>query len=188
MLQNRSCAFMTTSTSRGSLWNDYGHENYNAANRWYDCLNEEKESCCTCGAHLSTIHWRSLPNNDVNFKLWGSDDRCSKSFLCTVFIKAIRTNHGKDTSSMHSSWPIIAKHLTYRKALFSSDSFVAATILAPWTPYFLSRSRRFDRILLVLVLSRLVVHSLLGTMHAMIGYLPDCFVSFNIPKLFVCVF
>lgn len=56
MLLNRSCAFMTTSTSRGSFWNDYGHENDNAAKQGYDWLNEEKESWCTCCTHLSTIH------------------------------------------------------------------------------------------------------------------------------------
>ena len=33
-----------------------------------DWLNEKKQSCCTCGTHLSTILWRSLSNDNVKFQ------------------------------------------------------------------------------------------------------------------------
>ena len=32
----------------GSLRNDDGNSNVNATNQWFDWLNEEKKSCCTC--------------------------------------------------------------------------------------------------------------------------------------------
>ena len=35
--------------------------------KWSDWINEETQSCCTCGTHFSSILWRSLPNNNVKF-------------------------------------------------------------------------------------------------------------------------
>ena len=59
---------MTTATSG----------NDNATNQWFDWLNEEKQSCCTCGTLFTGMFWRSLPNDDVKlWSFWGSDDNAS---------------------------------------------------------------------------------------------------------------
>ena len=42
--------------------------NGNARKQWSDWLNEEKQSCCTCGTHFNSIFWRSLPNNKLENK------------------------------------------------------------------------------------------------------------------------
>ena len=51
----------------GSLRFDDGNVNDNATNQWFDWLNEEKQSCCTCGTLFAAMFWRSLPNDDVKF-------------------------------------------------------------------------------------------------------------------------
>ena len=55
----------------GNLSFDDGNINDNATNQWFDWLNEEKQSCCTCGTLFGAMFWRSLPNDDVKFSyLW----------------------------------------------------------------------------------------------------------------------
>ena len=51
----------------GSSRKDDGNGTDDARKQWSDWLNEEKQSCCTCGTHLSRIFWRSLPNDNVKF-------------------------------------------------------------------------------------------------------------------------
>jgi len=62
---------MTSHTSRrallGSLSKDDANGNEDARKQWSDWLNEEKQSCCTCGTHFRAILWRSLPNDNVKF-------------------------------------------------------------------------------------------------------------------------
>ena len=56
----------------GSLRFDDGTVN-DVTNQWFDWLNEEKYSCCTCGTLFGPKAWRSLPNDDVKFsflRLW----------------------------------------------------------------------------------------------------------------------
>ena len=38
-----------------------------AGAKWYDWLNEERWSCCTCSTHFSAFLWRNLSNDDVKF-------------------------------------------------------------------------------------------------------------------------
>ena len=56
-----------TMLSLGSLRKDDGNRNDDAREQWSDWLNGEKQSCCMCGTHFSTIPWRSLSNDDVKF-------------------------------------------------------------------------------------------------------------------------
>ena len=51
----------------GNLRFDDGKVNDNATNHWFDWLNKEKQSCCTCGTLVGAMLWRSLPNDDVKF-------------------------------------------------------------------------------------------------------------------------
>ena len=44
-----------------------GNGKHYARKQWSDWLNEEKQSCFTCGTHFSTILWRILPNDNVEF-------------------------------------------------------------------------------------------------------------------------
>ena len=50
-----------------SLRFDDGNVNDNTTNQWFDWLNKEKQSCCTCGTLFGAMFWRSLPNDDVKF-------------------------------------------------------------------------------------------------------------------------
>ena len=57
--------------------NDNDNDNDNAINQWYDGLNEEKKSCCTCGTLFGAIFWRSLPNDDLKFcTTWPAGKNC----------------------------------------------------------------------------------------------------------------
>ena len=51
----------------GSLRFDEGNVNDNTTNQWFDWLNEEKSSCCTCSTLFGEMFWRKLSNKDVNF-------------------------------------------------------------------------------------------------------------------------
>ena len=61
---------MAAWASRESLRKDDCNSNDNATNKWFDWLNEEKESC---GTLSGAIIWRCLPNADVKcsyLRLW----------------------------------------------------------------------------------------------------------------------
>ena len=54
-------------------------------------LNDEKQSCCTCGTLFSTIFWRSMPNNHVEFPylrlLRQREPVTVKSFILCLYLK-----------------------------------------------------------------------------------------------------
>ena len=80
------------STCNSGLRND--DSNDNATNQWFDWLNKEKISCCTCGMLFGTIFWRSLPSEEVNFIIFEvltKTRTCgSKSFILCLYVKTIR--------------------------------------------------------------------------------------------------
>ena len=69
-----------------SLRFDGSNVSDNAINQWFDWLNEEKQSCCTCSTLFSAIFWRRVATDGVKFsylRFWRA--RSSKSFsLCPV--------------------------------------------------------------------------------------------------------
>jgi len=73
----------------GSLRNSDRNGTNNATNQWFDCLNEEKYSCCLYGTLFGAIFWHSLPNGNVGFDIWGSDDNMHKPAAVNLSFFAI---------------------------------------------------------------------------------------------------
>jgi len=84
-----------------SLRNGDSSVNDNGTNQWcdwlIDWLNEEKWSCCTCGAPFGAILWRGLPNDEVKFsylRFWRTLAEVDLSFSAFISVKQTKCTTG----------------------------------------------------------------------------------------------
>lgn len=83
-----------------AIRNDDGNGNVKATNQLFDWLNEEKESCCTCGTLLGAFFGLSLPNDGEKILyyfevLTATQVSSSKSSILCFFMITILAKQGK---------------------------------------------------------------------------------------------